>query len=303
MTRDRWVEKLRTIIGRVEAGEAPARVREIHVFGSFARGVLEPNDLDLIVLHDPPSEETLAPLLKAVDSYSYDRLDQACKAERRFEAAMTKIFRRGSERMDVRLAATLDEALSGMVFPRDEVRLLWSNDDRGWEARVAAIELDAGAGRHPRHHFIDPKKAGCCLTDVESVTKMIDDGVLRLDRLRLDGIDPQLSREFQRWCDHWTQCKVMGSAALKVLPWAMWWVQEQGAKRPRLWDHGDVGDENRRVRAAIGRMYPYYVYTLFRLQPKLVRQCLILHRRVREENWMYVFERGPHWEAAGEDEW
>src|SRR5258707_2832020 len=80
MTRDRWMEKLETIISRVEAGEAPARIREIHVFGSFARGAIEPNDLDLIVIHDRPSREVLAPLLQAVKSYSYDNLDQSFKA-------------------------------------------------------------------------------------------------------------------------------------------------------------------------------------------------------------------------------
>jgi hypothetical protein len=37
MRRERWIEKLETIVSRVEAGQAPARIREIHVFGSFAR--------------------------------------------------------------------------------------------------------------------------------------------------------------------------------------------------------------------------------------------------------------------------
>jgi predicted nucleotidyltransferase len=58
MTRGQWIKKLETIISRVEAGQAPARIREIHVFGSFARGALEPNDRDLIVVHDQPTEGT-----------------------------------------------------------------------------------------------------------------------------------------------------------------------------------------------------------------------------------------------------
>ena len=117
MTRGRWVEKIRGFIARVEAGEVPARIREIYCFGSFARGALEPNDLDLIVIHDPPSPETLAPLLKAVKSYAYSKLDQNLRAYYRFQAGVRKVFRRGGERMDVILAESLEAALSRIGDP------------------------------------------------------------------------------------------------------------------------------------------------------------------------------------------
>jgi predicted nucleotidyltransferase len=300
MTRDRWIEKLRTIVSRVEAGEAPARIREIHVFGSFARGAMEPNDLDLIVVHDRPSEAVLAPLLKAVKSYSYDDLDRSFKAYQRFEAALRKVFRRGGERMDVKLAESLESAVSALVdIPRGEIRLVWSESNRDWRANVAAIAASPTAGRHPRNHFISVKRAGCALVDVEKVTEMIDVGVLSLEKLRLDDIDPGLNREFQHWLDHWTRLRCMGSDALKVLPWGMWWLQEQGAARPRI-DRTELIDKDWRFRVEIGRLYPYYVFSLFEAHPTMVRQCLIPHRRVREENWMYVFERGPHWKIGAQ---
>ena len=34
-----------------------ARVREVYVFGSYARGALEPGDLDLLVVHDRATPE------------------------------------------------------------------------------------------------------------------------------------------------------------------------------------------------------------------------------------------------------
>ena len=40
------------------------------------------------------------------------------------------------------------------------------------------------------------------------------------------------------------------------------------------------------------------VLYLFEASDKVIRQCLIPHRKAREENWMYVLERGPKWEEA-----
>jgi predicted nucleotidyltransferase len=299
MTRDRWIEKLKTIISRVEAGEAPARIREIHVFGSFARGAIEPNDLDLIVIHDRPSREVLAPLLQAVKSYSYDDLDRSFKAYLRFEAAMRKVFRRGGDRMDIVLAESFDLGVAGLVdIPRGEIRLVWSESDRDWKSHVAAIAPNSTAGRHPRHHFINVKRAGCTLDAVDKVTEMIDSGVLSLEKLRLDDINAQLNREFQHWFDHWTQIRCMGVDALKVLPWGMWWLQEQGAARPRIDRPTALVDEGWRFRVELGRLYPYHVFSLFESSRTVIRQCLIPYRKVREENWMYVFERGPNWEKT-----
>jgi Nucleotidyltransferase domain len=298
MTRDRWIEKIRGFIARVEAGDAPARVREIYCFGSFARGALEPNDLDLIIVHDPPSPETLAPLLKAVKSYSYDECDQAYKAYCRFLAAMRKVFRRGSERMDIKLEGSLDRALSAMVVPTAEVRLLWSDADRDWEGRVAAISPDAEAGRFPRNYFIDVKKAGCSRNEVVKVTEMIEAGILDLRRVCLDQIDPELNGEFKRWCDHWTGCRLMGAQSLKLLPWAMWWIQEQGGKRPHPGDRTEVWDERMRFRAAMGSFSLAYMLELFTSRLEISRQCLIPHLKVRETNWMYVFQRGKRWKKG-----
>ncbi len=250
---------------------------------------LEPNDLDLIVIHDPPSAETLAPLLKAVKSYSYADWDQNLKAFYRFMAAMRNVFRRGSERMDIKLEESLENAVGGMVIEPGDVRLLWTEADRNWEAKVAAIPVNEAAGRFPRNYFIDVKKAGCSRNEVVKVTEMIDGGVLNLLRLCLEEIEPTLNAEFQHWCDHWTRCRSKGAANLKILPWAMWWLQEQGAMQPRPGGRTDVWDERMRFRASMGSFYLSYALNLFTGNPKILRQCLIPHRKVREANWMYVF--------------
>jgi len=111
MKRELWIHKIEKIIGRVERGAAPARIREIYVFGSFARGAPEPGDLDLIVVHDPPTDEILAPLKAGVSKYSFSEVDRELKAFFRFQAALRKVFRRGSDRRDVMLGANPNETI------------------------------------------------------------------------------------------------------------------------------------------------------------------------------------------------
>ena len=229
-------------------------------------GALEPNDLDLIVVHDKPSEEILAPLDGAVKSYSYDELDQSLKAYGRFEAAMRKVFRRGGERMDIKLAESLDTAANQLVdVPRGEIRLVWSESDPDWRSHLAGIEPNPTAGRHPRHHFINVKRAGCHLEAVETVTEMIDTGGLSLEKLQIDAAPPRLSREFQHWLDHWTRIHCMGADSLKVLPWGMWWLQEQGASRPWIDRPTGLMDQDRRFLVQIGRMHLDQVIYFFQI--------------------------------------
>lgn len=52
MKRERATELLREMLARLDAGERPLDlVDEVYVFGSYARGALEPGDLDVAVVH------------------------------------------------------------------------------------------------------------------------------------------------------------------------------------------------------------------------------------------------------------
>ena len=235
--------------------KAPALVREIYVFGSFARGAMEPNDLDLVVVHDRPSEELMASYRLAVRSYAPNWLDQHFKSHDRFQAAMCRVFRRGAERMDILLGESIENAADGIELPLSELRLLWAEHDRDWEQKLSAITPNASAGRYPRNYFVDIKKAGCTRDEVEKVTAMIGDGGLTLRRLCLDEIEPRLSSDFQRWHDHWTCCRSMGERKLIILPWALWWLKQQRSKCPIIRDRTDVWDERGRFRAALGRFH------------------------------------------------
>lgn len=101
MTRDRCMEKLEAIIQRVESGASPVQIREVYVFGSFSRGAMEPNDLDLLVIHDEPGSD-LCPLPRDVmDKYSYEDFQDLIRRRERVESVIRKVFRRGRDRIDV----------------------------------------------------------------------------------------------------------------------------------------------------------------------------------------------------------
>jgi hypothetical protein len=203
--------------------------------------------------------------------------------------------------MDIKLAESLDSAANQLVdVPREEIRLVWSESDRDWQSHIARIVPNPAAGRHPRHHFINVKRAECSLEEVEKVTEMIDAGKLSLEKLTLDDILARLNRQFQHWLDHWTRIRAMGADALKVLPWGTWWLQEQGASRPSIDRPTGLMDEERRFLVQLGRMHLNQVISLFQRSQPVIRQCLIPHMNAREENWIYFFERGPNWDHTAD---
>lgn len=52
MKRERATRLLADMITRLEGGDWPlGLVEEVYVFGSYARGALEPNDVDVVIEH------------------------------------------------------------------------------------------------------------------------------------------------------------------------------------------------------------------------------------------------------------
>ena len=56
MDRQNATLKIERIINAIEAEKFPTKVRELYVFGSYARGAINPGDIDLILIHDPAPE-------------------------------------------------------------------------------------------------------------------------------------------------------------------------------------------------------------------------------------------------------
>jgi predicted nucleotidyltransferase len=54
LKRDDYTKKLVKLIEKIESGKLPAKVTHLYVFGSYARGALQPHDLDLVVAYEDP---------------------------------------------------------------------------------------------------------------------------------------------------------------------------------------------------------------------------------------------------------
>ena len=68
MNREQWTKKLSRMIADFEAGKTPAPVRDLYVFGSYARGAVECRDLDLVVVYEKPPAELMKELQKKADA-------------------------------------------------------------------------------------------------------------------------------------------------------------------------------------------------------------------------------------------
>src|SRR5207248_230458 len=130
MKREQFTAKLMRMIGVIQSGTLPARVREFYVFGSYSRGALEPGDLDVLVVHDPPPPHYMEVLKKQLEDRSYSFLDQTLKADARFKAEMRRCLRRPGEQVEILLVNKMEEIVSGSSkIRRDDLILLWSESD------------------------------------------------------------------------------------------------------------------------------------------------------------------------------
>lgn len=139
MKRERATELLQEMLDRLDEGRRPLDlVDEVHVFGSYARGALEPGDLDVAVVHRTDTE--FAEDVVSAMMYGRDPM-----------AGMKRALK--GNRRGVQFQFNQNDSL-----PKgSELRLLWKRGDTGVVAkgRLQAMEADPAAGRAPRDAMIE----------------------------------------------------------------------------------------------------------------------------------------------------
>ena len=94
MYREQWTKKLIRMITDVESLRTPAQVRELYVFGSYARGAQECKDLDLVIVHEEPPVKLMEKLKKKAKAKGRSFLDRLAGHETRFKAMMGNVIGR-----------------------------------------------------------------------------------------------------------------------------------------------------------------------------------------------------------------
>jgi predicted nucleotidyltransferase len=299
MKREQWTKKLERIVADIEAHKTPAPVRELYVFGSYARGAPECKDLDLVVIHEPPSKKTMDALKKKSDAKARSFFERLVGPQRRFEAQMRRTVQRPGEDMDILLGPDLATALNARSVKETELHLIWSAKDRDWQRKLREITVNANAGPAPRDHFISPKLAQSDEEDVKCVTTLLDDKALALTRVAVESL------EVEKLTDDWKQQfdrRRWGKRLQTLLPYAFAWIPSQKVDCIDVREHGVIWDPQRHVRVQLGRLFLYWMFRLFQDQPELRVQCLIPFFRQAYPKELLVFERGPAWQTRS-DPW
>ncbi len=267
-------------------------MRAFYVFGSYARGALNPGDLDVLVVHENPGENYWRSLRAELRNSGKDFGLSASGIA--FKTRMLGGLQRRGEHVHVTLTQSINYVLERDDPIRKDLVLLWTPEDQDFQSKLAAIKADSAAGRAKRDHFVNLRRLNASLDDMEKVVQWINRGVLILTRVPFEAIDIQLAytycSEF-RW-----NCRLsLGRESIKILPYAMWWLRQHrqwpGRKEGRI----ELWSKSWTHRVDVGKPSLSKMMWIFEESPKIRRQCLIPHLRTREPNDLLVFERGPQW--------
>jgi predicted nucleotidyltransferase len=298
MKREAATKKLVRMLEAIESGQVPVNVREFYVFGSYARGSLEPNDLDLLLFYD--GGEALNKRIAAeLEAKGHAISDIIQKGARRFQAEVRRSLCRPGQRIDLTIRP--HDPSGPNKFENEHIQhgkvLLWSQEDRNWRAKLAAILPNPAAGRFERGHFFPLRRLNASLAEMEAVTELLSSGQLVLTRIPVGQIDPKVSARHQHWIDHWSRANRCGKETRKLVPYAFWWLERHrqrfDGKKPGCWmDATSVSTGAYRVLMGSPSLHGMQA-ALQRAGTKQV--CLIPHLKRAGPNELLVFERGPNW--------
>jgi hypothetical protein len=293
-----WTKKIERIIGTIERGETPVAVRELYLFGSYVRGALEPGDLDIVVVHERPSQELLEQYREELFRTRTSWFDDVFEPGFRFQSKMRSALKRRGEKIDLILTVNAEQVRKSVGVPETEFLCVWTHQRRQWRNVLGSIRLDPAAGRAERNQFVSPKRIRSSREAVQHITDMLERKILVVYREPLTGITVQLNSEYQHWLDWSTRCKAIGKQSLKCLPYALHWLQRQRAGEVHI-NGPELVNTRRTRRVQIGNLHLYEMLWFFENVPTMKQQCLIPHIKRGEANEWFIFERGRICSAVG----
>ncbi|MFF5491380.1 nucleotidyltransferase family protein [Streptomyces virginiae] len=222
MNRERATELLRDMLDRLDAGERPLDlVDEVYVFGSYARGALDPGDLDVAVVYRSDREfaaELVSAMMSGRDPMA--GMKRALKGNKRgFQCQF-------NQNSDLPAGA--------------EPVLLWKCGDTlaDAQARLAAIEPDPDAGRAPRDEMIE-QFAGLDrwipLPVRAQLVEMVTAGAIGIHRVELPDAQPTRPDAIALLARRWKADSPLRRAAGAALRY----TENLAAVTEAVWVQGD----------------------------------------------------------------
>jgi predicted nucleotidyltransferase len=298
MKREDCTKKLIRTIERIEAGMLPATIKGLYVFGSYARGAIEPGDLDIVVVYEDPGPDYWKAQRKQAKYAELSVYQAAIRTWQEFRAHLADALRSRGERIDLVLASSLEDVTEGnkAIQPGDLV-LVWSAEDRNWGEKLERLTPDAAAGRAPRNEIFPLKRLRDDCATMQEVVEMIAAKELLLTHVPVAEFDVKLDLRHEAQLGLWKERKWLGKELARTMPYALKWLESCGQRcgsSPRT----EVWSKTKSHRAEMGRPSLAEMLFLFRTKRKLQRQCLIPYFKQAGPNELLVFERGPAWKQS-----
>jgi predicted nucleotidyltransferase len=282
MDRDKFTPKLRRMLATIDAGRVPVKVLAFYVFGSYSRGALNPNDLDVILLYESPPPEARFNL----------------RAYETLEISIRRALVKPGEKIE--LIATTGLSVwaqdDGEIIKTSDLVLLWSKEDHDWERKLAAIKPDPLAGRTPRNEIFPIKRLNTTREQMDYVLDDICQSRLILTRIAEADIECKLNEYHVERLAHLT--KYVAKCLAKHLPFAFWWLEQHGHRSYKGRRGCEFWSEDHTQRIYLGRPRLGEMRACFADEPAIVRQCLIPYFKRGGPNELLVFERGPAFSIA-----
>lgn len=289
------------MLSTLEGGGVPVRIHEVWVFGSFARGALEPGDIDLIIVHEKMGEALRAELEAEAKAKNLDFHGKLYYPGRRYRSMITTPLRRPGEKVDILLGWTLEEVLScHSTVKNGKLVRLWTPAHRDWQAALASITPDPSATRAERREFIPCKRAGCSLEEMQRLTAWLDKGAMTARRIQPPEWPVTLSKTGRERIELLSSIGYFGKAAQVCLPLGAWWLEQHGCERI-----GGGRGELDNMKPWPSLAYPSLRVTFGTLHPGRIAWFLdqaeseaaahVLHFKKDEPREVLEFRRGPAW--------
>jgi predicted nucleotidyltransferase len=109
--------------------DLPLDIKEVYIFGSFVRGKEEPDDLDLIMVHNelsPKQAELTAGAIEDHGTYLDKQMNGRLKSN--------------SENIDVVYGTSLEAVIQLLKVKPSTIEKIWSKDDRDWREKLRRIQ-------------------------------------------------------------------------------------------------------------------------------------------------------------------
>ncbi|MGI5457504.1 nucleotidyltransferase domain-containing protein [Streptomyces sp. CA-249302] len=228
MKRERATELLHEMLDRLEAGARPLDlVDEVYVFGSYARGALEPGDLDVAVVHHTDTEFTE----DVVGAIIYGRDPMA---------GMKRALK--GNRRGFQFQFNQNDRLPEGSAPQ----LLWKRGDTRAtaEERLQAMTADPDAGRAPRDAMIeqfDGLDRWIPLPVRVRLVDLLDAGAIEISRIQLPADDPTHPAALAALGRRWKLDSPLRRAAAAAVRYA----EDTGMSPPSVWVQGQPLDHRR----------------------------------------------------------